>query len=343
MRSVGRAFRSAKVAAVYLVHGTFAGLDALGILAEVGRWYPAGREAIGRIAKRMIDTFTGDAGNYTTRYAESFEESLDADGQAIPVRLFHWSSENHHLGRADAAIRLIDELASLELSPGQRVLVWGHSHAGNVFALLTNLLSGDAETLERFFAATEIYYRWPFPGVIDIPIWHRVRQLLTKDPQRLAGRPLDLVTFGTPVRYGWDERGFDRLLHFVNHRPSPGQPEHLAVFPPKVEDVFQAAGGDYVQQVGIAGTNAMPAVLAWRAWLADQRLNRLLQPGLSARDLLARLKLGVRVADKGTTLLVDYGPPAGNLAQHLAGHAVYTRHEWLLFHAEQVARRFYGE
>lgn len=98
-----------------------------------------------------------------------------------------------------------------------------------------------------------------------------------------------------------------------------------------------------MQQVGIAGTNAMPAVLAWRAWLADQRLNRLLQPGLSPQDLLARLKLGVRVADKGTTLLVDYGPPAGNLAQHLAGHAVYTRHEWLLFHAEQVARRFYGE
>lgn len=41
-------------------------------------------------------------------------------------------------------------------------------------------------------------------------------------------------------------------------------------------------------------------------------------------------------------MLVDYGPPEGNIAQHLAGHAVYTRKRWMLFHAEEVARRFYG-
>jgi hypothetical protein len=30
------------------------------------------------------------------------------------------------------------------------------------------------------------------------------------------------------------------------------------------------------------------------------------------------------------------------VAQHAAGHAVYTRPQWLLFHAEEVARRFYN-
>lgn len=343
MLQVGDALRDAGVGAICLVHGTFAGLDALGILAELGRWYPAGRDAIGRIAKRMVDAVARDAGNYTAEYAASFEEGLHRPGEReIPVRLFHWSSENHHVGRADAAVRLVDELASLELESGRRVLLWGHSHAGNVFALLTNLLAGDRETIERFFEACRVYYRWPVTGVIDIPVWHRTAVLLAGGVRPMADNPLDIVTFGTPIRYGWDRLGYGRLLHFVNHRPVPGLPPYRALFPPKLEDVLGAAGGDYVQQVGIAGTNTMPSMLAWRAWSADQNLNRLLQGDLSTRDLVARLQLGMRVAQEGTTLLVDYGPPQGNLAQHLAGHAVYTRHDWLVFHAEEVARRFYA-
>ncbi|MEO8496552.1 MAG: hypothetical protein ABI614_15910, partial [Planctomycetota bacterium] len=41
-------------------------------------------------------------------------------------------------------------------------------------------------------------------------------------------------------------------------------------------------------------------------------------------------------------LLVDYGLPTEHVGQHHAGHAVYTRLDWLLFHAEEIARRFYG-
>src|SRR5207237_3861948 len=101
-------------------------------------------------------------------------------------------------------------------------------------------------------------------------------------------------------------------------------------------------GGDYVQQIGIAGTNVAPSIFAWRAWTADRRLNALLQPHLLARDLLARLMQGKRVPDEGSTLFVDYGPPSGGLLQHMAGHAVYTRQDWMLFHAEQVVKRLYG-
>lgn len=341
MWTVGEHLRSADVAAIYLVHGTFAGIDTLGILTGLGRWYPAGREAIGRIAKQMVDALAGDAGNYTHRYAESFQQAIRGGHEPIPVRLYYWSSENHHLGRADAAVRLIDELAALELAPGRRILLWGHSHAGNVFALVSNLLGGDPEAVERFFEAARLYYRLPFTGIVDIPVWERVYRLITRNRQRLADRPIDMVTFGTPIRYGWEPRGYSQLLHFVNHRPAGHLPPHRAEFPPRIDDVFQATGGDYVQQVGIAGTNIMPSILAWRAWLADRRLNRLLQPNLSPGDLLERLRLGLRVHSEGTTLLVDYGPPEGNLAQHLAGHAVYTRHDWLLFHAEEVARRLY--
>ena len=105
--------------------------------------------------------------------------------------------------------------------------------------------------------------------------------------------------------------------------------------------MLAATAGDYIQQLGIAGTNFTPPFWAWRAWISDIRLGRLLQAGLRKRDTLARLKLGIRVHQDGETLLVDYGPAKGNITQHLAGHAVYTRLDWLLFHAEEVTRRFY--
>jgi hypothetical protein len=120
-------------------------------------------------------------------------------------------------------------------------------------------------------------------------------------------------------------------------------PEYQAPFPPRIEDMLSAAHGDYIQQLGIAGTNIMPTLVTWRAWLADRNLRGLLEPELSIRGLLARFQAGIRVAETGTTLLVDYGPAQGNITQHVAGHALYTRKEWLLFQAEEVVRRFYLE
>ena len=343
MQAVGRSFRAAGVGAVYLVHGTFVGPDALGILAELARAFPAASQAVRGVIKRVIDSLTGDVGNYTDAYARAFASAINAPGAArIPVRLFEWSSENHHVGRADAAVRLIDELAALDLEPGARVLLWGHSHAGNVFALMTNLLAGNGDTVGPFFKAAEIYYRWPLVRCVDIPVWNRVRDRLGRQPRLTEELSLDVVTFGTPIRYGWDSGGYSRLLHFINHRPVEGLPAFRAPFPPKIENVMKAAEGDYVQQLGIAGTNIMPSVLSWRAWLADRRLNGLLQSGPPEGGTLERFRAGAIVPDEGTTLLVDYGPPDGGIAQHQAGHAVYTRQKWLLFHAEQVAGRFYS-
>jgi len=343
MAAVGDMLRSAKVGAIYLVHGTFVGDDALGLLAELTRLCPAGRDVLGRLTKMLVDAVAGEVGNYTTEFASLFAESLRREGEPeIPVRLFRWSSENHHLGRADGAIRLIDHLTNLKLANGERILLWGHSHGGNLLALASNLLAVDREANRRFFEAARVYYRWPVTGWIDIPVWARAESMLNDGHNPLAGHPLDVVTFGTPVRYGWDPNGYARLMHLINHSPVPNIAPHLAVFPPTVDDVLRAAHGDYVQQIGIAGTNVIPTCFAPRAWLANRRLNDLLQPNLPARDLFERLKLGQRAPDAGTTLLADYGPLAGGLVSHLAGHAVYTKAEWLLFHAEEVARRFYA-
>jgi hypothetical protein len=266
------------------------------------------------------------------------ENLLAGDGAlTMPVRLFQWSSQNHHVGRADAALRLLDELVSQQFDGG-RVLLWGHSHGGNVFALMTNVLGADPGPRRQFFDAVRGYYGRRGPGC---ELLRRMESSFADGARPLANLALDLVTLGTPVRYGWDTGGYAKLLHFINHRTLQSAAAHLAAFPTSVEDLLTAAGGDYIQQIGIAGTNFAPHPFAWRTWRAEAKLNRLLQPEIRRRDLAKRLALGVRIPHEGQTLLVDYGPQGMNFVRHIGGHAVYTQREMMLFHAEEIAKRFY--
>jgi hypothetical protein len=335
MASVGEAYRAAGVRAIYLVHGTWAGDDPVGLIRIVERLAPGSARRLRQLNKDLFDKLLKDSGNYPAQYATEFQQAI-----GIPVERVAWSSENHHLARAHAAVCLLDGLVERGYGANDRILIWGHSHAGNVFAIATNLLAADAEQREAFFAAGRCYYRQGWIGGLSKPVWERVRQLLElpRDSRRLP--QLDLVTFGTPIRYGWDPDGYAKLLHFVYHRPRSGIAEHRTALPRSAEDVLQATDGDYVQQFGIAGTNLAPAGVALRSWLADLRLARLLQPGLRRRDLLRRLKTGQRIPDEGETLLVEY--PDSPAARQLAGHGIYTRLTWLPFHAAEVARRFYG-
>lgn len=344
MRDVGKALRKTGVRAIYLVHGTFVGDDALGFLRNLSHVFPAAADVLRRLQKEAFDKITGDAGNYTDALRVLFETAINADApdsQAIPVRLFRWSSENLHIARAHGAVALIDDIASLGLSPSDRVLLWGHSHGGNVFALATNLIAASQPVRQRFFRACRSYFRSIKSKRLDFPVWQSIEEKLDNG---LASRlpQLDLVTFGTPIRYGWDSDGYSRLLHFVYHRPCNSLPPYRTAFPPTVDHFFHATGGDYVQHLGVAGTNLTPYIFAWRTWLAEIRLGRFIQRHVRSRDLLARLKCGVRVPDEGETLLVDYGILPDQITRHHAGHAVYTFRRWLVFHAAEIARRFYG-
>ncbi|MCH5373792.1 MAG: hypothetical protein JJ992_07440 [Planctomycetes bacterium] len=325
------------MAAIFLVHGTFAGDDPLGFIRGVSLLFPDLAERALVAQKQVSDRLFQDAGNYTSEYARRLQQD-----SGISVHTFRWSSENHHLARADAAIHLIDRIAGLGFSPSSRVLLWGHSHGGNAFALMTNLLAADAATRRRFFRAGRSYYRGFSRHRVGVGAWHRVQELLRHNGA--AQLPtMDLVTFGTPIRYGWDTDGYGHLLHFVHHRPRPDGPAYRTSLPGSVDDIAGAVDGDYIQQWGIAGTNLTPNIFSWRSWLADVRLGRLLQSGVRRGDLWHRLRAGVRVADEGLTLLVDYGPMKEPFPLNFAGHAVYTRLRWLPFHAREIARRFYGD
>jgi hypothetical protein len=331
------------------LHGTFAGTDAAGLLTELARHLPGASEGLGRISKQLVNALMRDNGNYTPEYGRLFGEALrdsacaattPMSGASVTVKMLDWTGENHHLGRAHAAVRLVDELSRTPLSPGKRLLVWGHSHGGNVAALATRLLAGEPEEVEAFFSAARCYFRRLWFTESELSLWPKVEQMLRDGARPALPHRIDVATFGTPLRYAWCEAATGRIVHFVNHRPVPGLPEHRTAAPRSAADVLNAVGGDYIQQLGIAGSNVAPPFWMLRAWLADLRLHRLLQPlNVNWRNLWERICEGVRTAEAGRTLLVDYGPPSDGIEQHLAGHAVYTRLAWLPFHMQLTAQQ----
>ncbi len=342
LSTAGQLLRAAGVSQIWLVHGTFVGNDALGWARRLRLLSSQIGSRLERWQRHWLATQIGDAGNFTAEYARDLAAGLQSGTTGIPVHCADWSSENHHIARADGAIRIIERMSELE--PATRVLVWCHSHGGNVLALVTNLLRAPPAARQAFFQACRWYYRDPLTGRCSWPHWRRVEQLLAQDESlaRLQSVRLDVVTLGTPLRYGWDSDGYSGLLHYVNHRPQPGTPPYLAALPGQWDDLFHAVGGDYVQQLAIAGTNFRPTILSWRTSWANLWLQRMAQREARSLQLVRNWALGKRVADEGTCLLVDYGDQHLPFAEQIAGHAVYTRRAWMSFHALDIARRLYG-
>lgn len=333
MQLAARRLRAERVGAVVLVHGTFVGDDPFGLYAMLFGGVPKVYRRVCRWQKRQADRFVSDIGNYPLSYLDQLATALD-DGQQMPVHRFVWSGMNNHVGRAVAAVQLIGYLTDLDLDPGERLLLWGHSHGGNVLALLTNLLSESRVGVADFLGSTGVYAR-TFENS-----WSRLESLLQSARGPLAENPLDLVTMGMPIRYGFETTAYAKLLHFVNHRSSWGMAGYRTTQPASVGEWLMAKQGDYVHQLGIAGSNfATP--LSRPLWTSERLLAQQLTPGLGWRTLRRRMRLGMRVPEEGQTLLVDYGLPGSQWLRSGLGHCEYTHRDRMLLHVEQIVRRFY--
>jgi hypothetical protein len=211
-------------------------------------------------------------------------------------------------------------------------------------ALVTNLVAGHRDDVAAFFAAARAHYRGPWSGRLHAPVWDRVERRLLDPARPVIRAPLDVVTLGTPIRYGWNLDGCAKLLHFVSHRRVDGLPEYQTVPPRNFGELALGTCGDFMQQIGIAGSNFPPLVPFTRTWRADRRLGRLLQPDPHTLwNLWKRLCVGLRVPDAGQTLLVDYHERPTFSFRSFTGHMMYTRREWLPFHAAETARRLYTD
>ncbi len=343
-----------RVSRVILVHGTFVGNDPFAIsetMTAVGGNIPALSGVLQKMADSLLQKMpdftasaTKDIGNYTQGFRAEFQRLVGSD-PTIELLSPAWSSQNHHFARADLAVQLLHQLIQRPVPAMQRVLLWGHSHAGNAFAILTNLLANQRADVERFFSAVEQ----------PSEIWTAVRDHLrsASSPHPLA-KQLVIVTFGTPVRYGWDVKGCNQLIHVNYHRPEnhPTAITCKPLFPLyPVADVVKATWGDWVQSFAIAGTDVAPPT----SRTVNARLTEVLEQGLapphldeqvakikppSLQTLCARWTTGTRCHTDGLNLLVQYEPSGLTasfrtpLESTLFGHGVYTTIPWLPAHLE---------
>ncbi len=304
---------------------------------------PVANDDATRIA---LDTLLRDHGNFSAPYATGLAEGLSSSSSgAIHVERFLWSSRHHHLGRMEGALALFGELRELVdrhgLRAGDRVVLIAHGHAGQLPALLSNLLAaGESPGRDDILDTLASWY-----ARLETPpdAARRLRDLraFLADPVWPA---LDVVTLGTPIRYGWNTDGIGGLLHFVNHRPIRQDGKRWLArmeLPQIVMELPMAAGGDYVHQLAVAGTDALPGT-PWEEEL-NQALRDMLEPFDGFERWLECARRVTRCPNDGACLLVDYrDAAAAPRPESLFGHACYTRLDAMLFHVQHIADTLYG-
>lgn len=297
-----------------------------------------------------LDSHATDAANFTAAYVQQFEKAVarGAGTRLHCVRLL-WSSEHHHLGRTKAACRLLDRLtrlvSELALGNGDRILVQAHGHAGQVLALASNLLSTAAGTGRKALLGTLRAYLEETKTAPEV-----LGALAAVEPQLaegslLNGAALDVVALGTPVRYGWDPSGLGKLLHIVNHRSMRQDGKRWLAkmeLPQITMEMPIAWGGDYVQQLAVAGCDAVPADPVAKE--ANKELWEILEPWDGFERWLECARRSVRCANDGQCLLIDYKDATGSThaLDHVYGHAAYTRLANLLFNTNEIVQALYS-
>ena len=299
--------------------------------------------------KTALDRLLNDQGNFSEQYARGLADGLSQSrASAFPVERFLWSSRHHHLGRLEGALTLFGELNRLVARHGlqatDRIVMIAYGHAGQLPALLSNLVAaGDSpirdtvlETLASFYAQCETPPD-ATPHVRDL-------DRFLAEHRGDAWPALDVVTLGTPIRYGWNTDGIGTLLHLVHHRPIRQDGKRWLAkmeLPQIVMEMPMASGGDYVHQLAVAGTDARPGT----PW--EEELNEALRDNLEPYDGFERwLECARRVTrcpNDGACILIDYQDAADpSLPASLFGHACYTRLNALLFQTRHIVDTLYG-
>ena len=139
-------------------------------------------------------------------------------------------------------VSVVEELLSNTWNSNQRLLLWGHSHGGNLLALFSNLICASSKAIEKFFSATESHFSDSVLGKLGLPVWNQMQNELSKGDVVDRLPKMDFVTFGTPIRYRFQRDVCANLLHFVQHRSLDSKSPAKATLPTSIQDLSAAAG-----------------------------------------------------------------------------------------------------
>jgi hypothetical protein len=381
MAALGKCLSQTGVRVIVLLHGFIMGTDVFGVqrLDELGglkRGYSRGvtgldallalmREGSNGIpplpgglkpplanndaTKRLLDEQIGDAGNFTNAYVELMEQSLNrGSDQPILCTRELWSSEHHHLGRAMAAVSMLgylrDRVEAHKLGQGDRILIQAHGQAGLVLALTSNLLCPTANSSRKRLLdlLSDFASQSNRPDIASTI--QRTAPLLANGAL-LNGAMLDVVTFGMPVRYGWDPSGLGKLLHIVNHRSmrTDGKTWLSKMELPQITMEMPIAwGGDYIQELAVACSDAVPTTNEAKA--ANKSVWEIVEPFDGFERWLECARRAVRIPSEGLGILADYKDSTGstNVRDHYYGHAAYTRLNAMLFNTTEIVQALYS-
>ncbi|MFK7826222.1 MAG: hypothetical protein AB8G05_18865 [Oligoflexales bacterium] len=322
MRGVGQRLSDQGVGVVFFIHGTFVGSDPFDLTRLLERGLPQINKAV---LKKVVDKYNrkkdsliGDKGIFSDEYIALFESGIE---QKVDCHRFTWSSGNHHYARLTATLGLIEQLSSLEQSNGSRILLIGHSHGGQLFALMTQMLDDFSFAKELTSLAIQ--------GGFEIEPKRVIKNL-----KILKGLSLDFVTLGTPKRYAWKLSAKQRVLHMINHRGTSIQGGVYG-------GILGTRDGDYVQQWGTEGSDSLSPIMKHAQ--INNILNKHLGIGFGINHWSSRIRLKQRLHPVGHNLLVDYKDKSRgiNFLGTLFGHGIYTRYQTMLFNMKEIINYFY--
>lgn len=287
-------YRKSSIDQIIFIHGTFAGSDPY--------FLEKTKFPLFKSYKTFFDLTQKDRGNFTKKHVKLIEEFFTQDAS-----LFKWSGRNSHMARFEATIELVDNLLDKKLEGKKHILIFSHSHGGQILALLTKLLN-DKEMVSKLIEEEFL------PESVTAKL-NLIRKL-----------EISMVTMGTPVRYQWALSDNIHLLHIINHRGK-------YPFGGNLFGILFTSRGDYIQQLATARTDYYSIFDLER--VKNQKLSAILnekyQPFFRRRQ---------RLHNDGVHLLIDYRDVSffPNFYKTIFGHGIYTRFDLVPYHLELIIR-----
>ncbi|MCF6149431.1 MAG: hypothetical protein E3K37_12325 [Candidatus Kuenenia sp.] len=337
MKEFGNLMKKKGISHIYFVHGTWAGDSPLGVIETMEKIHVGDMRKIFNFdtnilkdkIKKVVDEVYKDLGNFTPNYLKLFAELV---GNNIACESIIWGSANYHEARVLGAIELIKKVAKNinNLSENERILLIGHSHAGQLFALLTKFLEDEEMSLLNKNENKSMLEK--LVKVVGLFGYENVLQI-REDMKKINKVYLDFVTLGTPPRYQWGKGEGEKyqLLNIINDY-------HLNKLI-SVKGVLETKDGDYIQQWGIGGTDAFHDNNEYIENIIGQEQYYISKGDFSPGKERHLPKHGD--VPYGKTLLIPYKKEKKYCWDTLLGHGLYTLEENMLLNTEIIVNEFY--